>query len=43
MFLLLNAHVANFNADDWHTQVVDDTASSDMAVAEVRVFEKDEH
>lgn len=40
MFLLLNAHVANANAAHWHSQVSDDTQSSDMAVAEVRVFEK---
>lgn len=43
MFLLLNAHVANFNADDWHTQVTDRTASSVMVVSEVRVFEKYAH
>ena len=40
MFLLLNAHVANENAAFWHSQVTDDSQSSDMAVAEVRVFEK---
>jgi hypothetical protein len=40
MFLLLNAHVANVNAMHWHSQVVDEAASSDMVVSEVRVFER---
>jgi beta-glucanase (GH16 family) len=40
VFLLLNAHVANANAAHWHSQVVDGTQSADMAVAEVRVFER---
>ena len=43
MFLLLNAHVANHNAVDWHTMVTDQTASSDLVVSEVRVFEKYAH
>jgi len=43
MFLLLNAHVAHTTTEYWHSQVSDDTESSEMTVTEVRVFEKYDH